>query len=152
MSQKLNNPVFIIKDNLVCPASATAGSPYLIFEADIGGQYGADLYSLSISFSSTFTQNYHYLLTIDGIQIGDMQNPNNFSQPDITAPAIDYIKQDTYITLPPHATIKIYGYNATGTTSNGTLSILIYKDDKTEGSFFNNISNGSEGIKFGNLI
>jgi len=135
MSQKLNNPVFIIKDNLVCPASATAGSPYLIFEADIGGQYGADLYSLSISFSSTFTQNYYYLLTIDGIQIGDMQNPNNFSQPDITSPAIDYIKQDTYITLPPHATIKIYGYNATGTTSNGTLSVLIYKDDKQQGLF-----------------
>ena len=93
------------------------------------------LYSLSISFSSTFTQNYYYLLTIDGIQIGDMQNPNNFSQPDITSPAIDYIKQDTYITLPPHSTIKIYGYNATGTTSNGTLSVLIYKDDKQEGLF-----------------
>ena len=135
MSVKLDNPVFIPKNNLVCPSTATASSPAVIFEADIGGQYGADLYSLSISFSSEFTQNYYYILTIDGIQIGDMQNPNNFSQPDITSPAIDYIKQDTYISLPPHATLRILGFNATGTSSNGTLSVLVYKNDKQQGLF-----------------
>jgi hypothetical protein len=133
MSIKLNNPVFVIQNNLVCPATAGAGNPYLVFEANIGGQYGADLYSLSISFSSTFTQNYYYLLVIEGIQLGDQQNPNNFQQPDITSPAIDYIKQDTYISLPAGAKIKLYAYNSTGTTSNGSLSILIYKDDKAVG-------------------
>jgi hypothetical protein len=135
MSIKLNNPVFIVKDNLICPATATANSQYLVFEANIGGQYGADLYSLSISFSSTFAQNYYYLLELSGIQLGDAQNPNNFQQPDITSPAIDYIKQDTYISLPAQATLKLYAYNSTGTTSNGSLSILVYKDDKIAGTF-----------------
>jgi len=135
MSVKLDNAVYIVKNNLVCPSTATAGSPYIIFEADIGGQYGADLYSLSISFSTIFTQNYYYLLTIDGVQIGDAQNPNNYSQPDITSPAIDYIKQDTYIPIQPHATLRIMGFNNSGTTSNGTLSVLVYKNDKQQGLF-----------------
>ncbi len=149
MTILLKNPVFIVKDNLVCPASATPAEPATIFEADIGGQYGATLYSLSISFSSTFTQNYYYLLSLDGVQLGDASNPNNYQQPDITAPAIDFIKQDTAIKLQPHAKLTIKGYNNTDTTSVGTLSVLIYKDDN---SAHENIIADNRGINFGSPL
>lgn len=127
--EELKNPVFVIKDNLVCPASATADTPYTMFKGNIGGQYGSKIYSLSLSFSDTFTQNYYYVITIDGIQIGDNQYPNNYQQPDITTPVIDMIKQDTCFRVPAGATLEIKAYNNTSTTDAGSLSFYIEKDD-----------------------
>lgn len=147
MSIELKNPVLITATNKVCPASSTASNPAVIFEGNIGGQYGTRVYSLSISFSSLFTQNYVYLLQIEGVQIGDTDNPNNYQQPDITSPSIDYIKQDTVIKLNPNAKITILGYNATGTTSAGTLSVLIYKDNFNANDVLSNLSFNSATVR-----
>ena len=107
-------------NNISIPYTATATSPFLVFETK-SGVNGSYLVSLSLAYDTSNTAvNYLFLFSFDGI---DIEN-NNYSQLSTQAGVFDFVPTGVFFQLPANSYLRIYAYNSNSSnTTNGNISI-----------------------------
>lgn len=124
LTSDINSPFIDKAIAISVPNTSVSTSPFTVYSATIGGQWGARLATGSIAVDSIFQTNYNWNFVLTGAT-----STNNTFQPfDPTVNTFDIVPNGKFIIVKPGTRLTIQAYNNTSTTSDGIMSVYVVAD------------------------
>lgn len=115
----LDNVLIINKPNISIPATQTTVPITPIVDEYISNET-SECVELQITGDNTFLSNYAIIVQLQGLNI----NKNSYQLSGAGSYGIEYIKTGYSVKIPAGATLKVFAYNQTATSVDGTMNVF----------------------------